>query len=169
MAQPYIGEIRMFAGNFPPQGWVFCDGTLLPISENETHFQLIGTTYGGDGQSTFGVPDMRGRMPVHQGSGMLLAESGGVETVTLNIQQIPAHTHAMLPSLGQATDVAPANLTPASPPLATVLPYGTDNPLGSLAGNSVAPIGGSQPHENMHPFLGINFILSLFGLFPSQT
>jgi microcystin-dependent protein len=169
MAQPYVGEIRMFAGNFPPQGWLFCDGSLQAISEYDTLFTLIGTTYGGDGQSTFALPDLRGRMPVHQGNGMAVGQSAGVETVTLTVQQMPLHTHAMLASTGQATDVAPANLIPASPPLATVLPYGTDNPLGPIAANSVTPVGASQPHDNMHPFLGINFIISLFGLYPSQS
>jgi microcystin-dependent protein len=169
MAQPYVGEIRMFAGNFQIAGWMFCDGTLLPISEYETLFNLIGTTYGGDGQSTFALPDLRGRLPIHQGNGMVLAESGGVETVTLSVAQTPAHTHAFLATKSQATDVAPANLIPASPPLATVLPYGTDNPLGPLNAATIQPIGGSQPHDNMQPFLGVNFIISLFGIFPSPT
>jgi microcystin-dependent protein len=170
MSDPYIGEIRMFAGNFPPNGWMFCDGTSLPISENDTLFTLIGTTYGGDGQSTFNLPDLRGRIPLHRGTlngtPYQLAEQGGVESVTLTTQQIPSHTHTMLASTGQATDVAPGNLVPASPPLATVLPYGTDNPLGPLAANSITPVGGSQPHDNMHPFTCLNFIISLFGIFP---
>src|SRR5436189_3323910 len=104
MAQPYVGEIRMFAGNFPPNGWMFCEGQLLPISENETLFQLIGTTYGGDGQSTFALPDLRGRLPLHSGNGFTLAQSGGVETVTLTAQQTPAHSHAFLGSTSTATD-----------------------------------------------------------------
>jgi microcystin-dependent protein len=170
MGSPYIGEIRMFAGNFPPSGWAFCDGTLIPISENDTLFILLGTMYGGDGQNTFALPDLRSRFPLHRGTlagtTYQMAEAGGVEQVTLTTNQIPIHTHPMLASLNQATDVAPANLVPASPPLATVLPYGTDNPLGPLASNSITPIGGSQPHENMHPFLCLNFIISLFGLFP---
>src|SRR5712691_4296806 len=101
MAQPYIGEIRMFAGNFSIAGWAFCDGSLLPISENETLFQLIGTTYGGDGQETFALPDLRGRLPIHQGNGFILAETGGAETITLTVNQIPAHSH---PLLGSATN-----------------------------------------------------------------
>jgi len=169
MAQPYVGEIRIFAGNFQIAGWMFCDGNLLPISEYETLFNLIGTTYGGDGQSTFALPDLRGRLPVHQGNGFILAESAGTESVTLNIQQTPAHTHAFVATTNQATDVAPSNLIPASPPLATVLPYGTDNPLGTLNTATVQPVGGSQPHDNMQPFLGVNFIISLYGIFPSQT
>src|SRR5437763_9279939 len=98
MAQPYVGEIRMFAGNFAPAGWMFCESQLLPISEYETLFNLIGTTYGGDGQSTFALPDLRGRIPLHQGNGFVLAETGGVETVTLTVSQIPAHSHALLAS-----------------------------------------------------------------------
>src|SRR6187431_1092834 len=98
MAQPYVGEIRMFAGNFAPAGWMFCEGQLLPISENETLFQLIGTTYGGDGQSTFALPDLRGRLPIHQGTSFVMAETGGVETVTLTVNQIPQHSHTLLAS-----------------------------------------------------------------------
>ena len=108
MAQPYIGEIRMFAGNFPPAGWMFCEGQLLPISENETLFQLIGTTYGGDGQSTFALPDLRGRVPIHQGNGFILAETGGVEEVTLTSQQIPSHSHALLASTAVGSAPGPA-------------------------------------------------------------
>src|SRR3954471_15920627 len=103
MAQPYVGEIRMFGGNFAPAGWSLCDGQLLPISENEVLFQLIGTTYGGDGQSTFALPDLRGRIPLHQGNGFTLAETGGVEEVTLTVQQIPSHSHAFLASANNAS------------------------------------------------------------------
>src|SRR5215831_18455610 len=105
MAQPYVGEIRMFAGNFAPAGWMFCEGQLLPISEYETLFNLIGTTYGGDGQSTFALPDLRGRLPMHFGNGFTLAETGGVESVTLTVQQIPAHSHPVLATnnIGNAT------------------------------------------------------------------
>src|ERR671920_2602195 len=108
MAQPYVGEIRMFAGNFAPAGWMFCEGQLLPISENETLFQLIGTTYGGDGQSTFALPDLRGRLPIHQGNGFLMAETGGAETVPLTTQQIPAPPHSLLGSSNTATGTSPA-------------------------------------------------------------
>src|ERR1700755_2561731 len=107
MAQPYVGEIRMFAGNFAPAGWMFCEGQLMPISENETLFNLIGTTYGGDGQSTFAMPDLRGRVPLHQGNGFTLAETGGTEEVTLTIQQIPAHSHPMLASMNTGTGSNP--------------------------------------------------------------
>src|SRR5688572_17255928 len=109
MAQPFIGEIRMFAGNFAPAGWMFCEGQLLPISENETLFFLIGTTYGGDGESTFGLPDLRGRIPVHHGNGTILAETGGVEQVTLTVSQIPAHSHSMIASLDIPTQNSPQN------------------------------------------------------------
>src|SRR5947209_10197062 len=126
MAQPYVGEIRIFAGNFAPAGWMFCEGQLLPISENETLFQLIGTTYGGDGQSTFGLPDLRGRIPLHQGNGFTLAETGGVETVTLTVSQIPAHTHAYLGSNNPANTTSPANNVPAVVPTVGVIPYGAD-------------------------------------------
>src|ERR1051325_6766366 len=114
MAQPYVGEIRMFAGNFAPAGWMFCEGQLLPISEYETLFQLIGTTYGGDGQSTFALPDLRGRLPLHQGSGFILAETGGVETVTLTVSQIPAHSHAWLCSSGAAGSKSPGGAVAAT-------------------------------------------------------
>src|SRR2546430_10905890 len=109
MAQPYVGEIRMFGGNFAPAGWMFCEGQLLPISENETLFQLIGTTYGGDGESTFALPDLRGRIPIHQGNGFTLAETGGAEEITLTVQQIAAHTHAMLATSATASQTTPQN------------------------------------------------------------
>lgn len=169
MAQPYVGEIRMFAGNFAPAGWMFCEGQLLPISENETLFQLIGTTYGGDGQSTFALPDLRGRLPLHQGNGFTLAETGGVETVTLTVSQIAAHTHPMLSSQTAATTADPNDAILAIAPLATTFPYGTDNPLTPLAPNAVSTVGGSQPHNNFQPYLCVDFIISLFGIFPSPT
>ncbi|HKQ51695.1 MAG TPA: tail fiber protein [Pyrinomonadaceae bacterium] len=175
MAQPYVGEIRMFAGNFAPAGWMFCEGQLLPISENETLFQLIGTTYGGDGQSTFALPDLRGRIPIHQGQGpglsgnYILAETGGVEEVTLTIQQIAAHSHPLLGSLtiGNATD--PTSNMGAKITTASVFAYGTDSPKTTLSPTSVGPTGGSQPHTNFQPYLCVDFIISLFGIFPSPT
>src|SRR3954447_3012423 len=129
MAQPYVGEIRMFAGNFAPAGWAFCEGQLLPISENETLFQLIGTTYGGDGQSTFGLPDLRGRIPIHQGNGFILAEAGGAENITLTGQQIPTHSHPLLATNNLASTPAPGNsVTLALESAATITLYGLDNP-----------------------------------------
>src|SRR5258708_17595135 len=167
MAQPYVGEIRMFAGIFAPAGWMFCEGQLLPISEFETLFNLIGTTYGGDGQSTFALPDLRGRLPLHQGNGFTLAETGGVETVTLTVQQIPAHTHAMLASTGAGTVNAPnGNVTAASPSVTLYIQDVTD---ANLSPNATGSTGGSQPHNNFQPYLCVDFIISLFGIFPSQT
>src|SRR5436853_7303804 len=128
MSQPYVGEVRMFAGNFAPAGWMFCEGQLLPISEYETLFNLIGTTYGGDGQSTFALPDLRGRVPMHFGSGFTLAETGGVETVTLTVSQIPAHSHPFLGSNNPATGTPPAAQVVGKSVLSTILPYGTDAP-----------------------------------------
>jgi len=167
MAQPYVGEIRMFAGNFAPAGWMFCEGQLLPISENETLFQLIGTTYGGDGQSTFSLPDLRGRLPLHFGNGEILAETGGVETVTLTVNQIPAHSHAFLASSGPGTVNTPGGNVPAASPSATL--YIQDVTDSNLSANSVGTVGGSQPHNNFQPYLCVDFIISLFGIFPSQT
>jgi microcystin-dependent protein len=167
MAQPYVGEIRMFAGNFAPAGWMFCEGQLLPISENETLFNLIGTTYGGDGQSTFALPDLRGRVPIHFGSGSVLAETGGVETVTLTASQIPAHSHALLASTDPANSLNPQNSVLAT--TATATPYISIAPNSALSPQSVSSTGGSQPHNNFQPYLCVDFIISLFGIFPSQT
>ncbi|MBN8684650.1 MAG: phage tail protein [Chitinophagales bacterium] len=172
MAQPYVGEIRMFAGNFAPAGWMFCEGQLLPISEYETLFQLIGTTYGGDGQNTFALPDLRGRMPIHQGSGpglssRVLAESFGTETVTVTSAQMPAHNHALLAYNGVANTPNPANNLLG---LSTqVNMYFDDNPNQDMNAGIVTSTGGSQPHENMQPFLCVDFIISLFGIFPSPS
>lgn len=167
MAQPYVGEIRIFAGNFPPVGWMFCDGQQLPISENETLFQLIGTTYGGDGQETFALPDMRGRVQLHQGNGYILAEAGGVEQVTLTASQIPAHTHAVITSAAPGYANRPTGSVPAASP--NVDMYSTRPADVDMAAEAVTPTGGSQPHENMQPFLALNHIISLFGIFPSPT
>jgi microcystin-dependent protein len=169
MAQPYVGEIRMFGGNFAPAGWMFCEGQLLPISENETLFQLIGTTYGGDGESTFALPDLRGRLPMHQGNGFILAETGGAEEITLTTQQIPAHTHPFLASGNNAASTSPTNSTPAVESVFGVLPYGTDAPKPTLNPASISSVGGSQPHSNFQPYLCVDFIISLFGIFPSPT
>jgi microcystin-dependent protein len=169
MAQPFVGEIRMFAGNFAPAGWMFCEGQQLPISENETLFNLIGTTYGGDGQSTFLLPDLGGRIPVHQGNGVQLAQAGGAEEITLSTQEIPAHGHPFLATGGLATTNSPATNTFAQSSGATVFPYGSDQPLTTLHPNTIGPAGNSQPHTNFQPYLCINFIISLFGIFPTPT
>lgn len=169
MAQPYVGEIRMFAGNFAPAGWMFCEGQLLPISENETLFQLIGTTYGGDGQSTFALPDLRGRIPLHQGNGFILAETGGAEEITLTVSQIPSHTHPQLASLNNASTNSPENQVLGRLTVFGVSAYGTDAPKQNLSPNAVGSVGGSQPHNNFQPYLCVDFIISLFGIFPSPT
>jgi microcystin-dependent protein len=170
MAQPYVGEIRMFAGNFAPAGWMFCEGQLLPISEYETLYNLIGTTYGGDGQSTFALPDLRGRIPLHFGNGFTLAETGGFETITLTVPQITTHSHPMLATRNPASGTAPSpNVVPGIASASTITPYGTDAPLTQLHPSSVSSVGGSQPHNNFQPYLCVDFIISLFGIFPSQT
>ena len=172
MGTPYVGEIRMFGGNFAPAGWAFCNGQLLPISENETLFQLIGTTYGGDGQTTFALPDLRGRLPLHQGTGptgitYIIGETGGAEQVTLTPNQIPVHSHALLASADPANSPNPgAHLL--SEPLSTT-PYIQDTPGTALSPQAIVPAGGSQPHDNRQPYLCVNFIISLFGIFPSPT
>ena len=167
MAQPFVGEIRMFAGNFAPAGWMFCDGQLLAISENDTLFTLIGTTYGGDGQSTFALPDLRGRLPVHFGNGRILAENGGVETVTLTTQQIPAHTH---PAGCDNNTNAGNSPTPGGHIWANQASTGVYatafNPAVNMNPGAGGTTGGSQPHENMMPFLCVSFIISLFGITP---
>ena len=166
MAQPYVGEIRMFAGNFAPAGWKFCDGQILLISSNETLFQLIGTTYGGDGVSTFGLPDLRSRIPIHQGNSFILAETGGAEEITLTVNQIPVHTHPMTASADPAsTRGAQGGVLGRAPAEA----YASEFTPELLSPQSVAPLGGSQPHENTQPFLCINYIISMFGIFPSPT
>jgi len=167
MAQPYVGEIRMFAGNFAPAGWMFCEGQLLPISEYETLFNLIGTTYGGDGQSTFALPDLRGRVPLHFGNGFTLAETGGVETVTLTVSQIAAHSHPFLASSNNAAATAALNNVAAVTPSYT--PYIALSPNTPMNSQIVSSVGGSQPHNNFQPYLCVDFILSLYGIFPSQT
>ena len=171
MAQPYIGEIRMFAGNFPPAGWMFCDGALLPISENDTLFQLIGTTYGGDGQSTFALPDLRGRVPLHQGTlqgtTYVLSETGGTEQVTITQQTTPIHNHALLGSTNTATSPTPTNVVIGQS--TSIDAFLNAVPTDPMNAQSITPVGGSLPHENMQPYLCIDFIISLFGIFPSQT
>jgi len=170
MSQPFVGEIRMFAGNFAPAGWAFCDGQLIPISENDTLFTLIGTTYGGDGQETFALPDLRGRVPLHQGSlagnTYQIGERSGVEEVTLTVQQLPTHSHALLVSTGPGTQNLPTNAVLASSPSVTL--YTGDVTDANLAAPAVGAIGGSQPHTNFQPYLCVNFIISLFGIFPTQ-
>jgi microcystin-dependent protein len=173
MAQPYVGEIRMFAGNFAPNGWMFCEGQPLPISENDVLFQLIGTTYGGDGEETFNLPNLASRVPIHMGTGpdgttYQLGEMAGTEQETLTVQQIPNHTHPLTVStaLGNAPNPA-GNVLAAT--TGGISLYFEGSPDTSMNAQAIGPAGGSQPHENTQPFLCINFIISLFGVFPSQT
>jgi microcystin-dependent protein len=167
MAQPYVGEVRMFAGNFAPAGWMFCEGQLLPISENETLFNLIGTTYGGDGQSTFALPDLRGRIPIHQGNGFILAETGGAEEITLTVNQIPAHSHPVLASTATAGGLSPNNAVLGQTD--SITPYRAGAPNVNFNPAVISSVGGSQPHTNFQPYLCVDFIISLFGIFPSPT
>jgi microcystin-dependent protein len=168
MSSPYVGEIRMFAGNFAPAGWMLCQGQLLPISEYETLFNLIGTTYGGDGESTFALPDLQGRFPMHVGQGFVQGQQSGVESVTLTVNQIPAHNHPALCSPGSGDSESPVGKYWSTDPAGNTAAY--NEAAGSaMAGGAVAPIGGDQPHDNMPPFLALNFIISLFGIFPSQS
>ncbi len=167
MAQPSVGELRMFAGNFAPAGWMFCEGQLLPISEYETLFQLIGTTYGGDGESTFSLPDLRGRIPIHQGNGFILAETGGAEEITLTVNQIAAHAHALLASSRVAVEPNPGGGVLADSSWNDA--YSPDSATVNLAATSIGSVGGSQPHTNFQPYLCVDFIISLFGIFPSPT
>jgi microcystin-dependent protein len=167
MAQPYVGEIRMFAGNFAPAGWMFCEGQLLPISEYETLFNLIGTTYGGDGQSTFALPDQRGRIPIHFGNGFTLAETGGVEEVTLTVSQIPSHSHPFLSTLNAGDQGNPGGSVTAQN--TAVQLYVEDDPNINTGAQAIGSVGGNQPHNNFQPYLCVDFIISLFGIFPSQT
>ena len=174
MPEPYVGEIRMFAGNFAPAGWAFCNGATMAIAENDTLFQLIGTTYGGDGQETFNLPDLQSRVPIHMGTGpdgttYQIGEAAGVEQVTLSTQQIPNHTHPLTASNDIATLTTVGGNVLATPPSATVFPYGTDAPPTTLSPSTIGSAGGSQPHENCQPFLCINFIISLYGVYPSPT
>jgi microcystin-dependent protein len=166
----------MFGGNFAPQGWMSCDGQLVPIAENDALFNLIGTTYGGDGQETFALPDLQARVPIHQGTSpstgttYVIGAKAGTEAETLTTQQMPSHTHTFLGSGADAnTFQASGNVLATLPAAATKSAYGSLGPLGTLDTSSIGPIGGSQPHENTQPFLVINFIISMYGIFPSQT
>ena len=171
MSYPYVGEIRLFGGNFAPAGWAWCNGATIPISENETLFNLIGTYYGGDGSSTFCLPDLQGRVPIHQGTGpsgqtYQLAQTGGQETVTLTINEMPSHNHAPGAQSAPGTQSTPAGgvwATSASAQFSSVAPNV------AMDGAAVVSTGGSQPHDNMIPFLVVTFIISLFGVYPNPT
>lgn len=178
MSAYFVGEIRMFGGNFAPAGWAFCDGSLLPISENEVLFNLIGTTYGGDGQSTFALPDLRGRVAVHQGQGpglstKVIGEMAGTETVTLSVQQIPAHSHGVQASANPGTSSTPAGNVVANGSSTSINVYRNPADLATsqvtLNAATIAQGGGGQPHDNLQPTLTISYIISLYGIFPSPT
>ncbi|MFG6460231.1 phage tail protein [Roseateles sp. DXS20W] len=172
MSDPYVGEIRLFAGNFAPNGWALCQGQLVAIAENDTLFSLIGTTYGGDGQSTFALPDLRGRVPVHQGQGLglsprTLGQTGGTETVTLQSAQTPSHSHAALGSTAAASLGAPGGNVLA---VTTAASYGAGPAATAMASSAISSAWGNpQPHENMAPTLTVNYIISLYGIYPSPT
>ncbi len=171
MSEPFLGEIRMFGGNFAPRGWAFCHGQLLPISSNAALFSLLGTIYGGNGSTTFALPDLRGRVPMHFGSGPGLSERrqglrAGVETVTLTTGQLPAHNHALIGTSATPSTAAPAG---AQLPTGSSRIYATGAADANLAASSIGNAGSSQPHENMPPFLVVNFIIALVGLFPSRS
>ena len=167
MSSPFIGEIRMFAGNFAPVGWAFCNGAILPIDQNDALFNLIGTTYGGDGQTTFALPNLQSRVPIHVGPGFALGQTGGAETVTLTTSQIPGHSHVPQAISAAGTVPSPQNNVWAKQD--SLSPYSSPPPDTPMDPGALGSSGGSQPHDNMIPFLVINFILSLFGVFPSQT
>jgi microcystin-dependent protein len=172
--EPFIGEIRLFAGNFAPRGWAFCNGQLLAISQNSALFAILGTTYGGDGRTTFALPDLRGRAPVHsgfsQGPGLTrrnLGEKGGQENVTLSVEQVPSHTHA-----ARASGDFPDSSSPAGNFLGTMQRtriYSSSGSDVSMATGAIGPAGENQPHNNMPPYLGLNYIIALQGLFPPRN
>jgi microcystin-dependent protein len=172
MAEPFVGEIRLFAGNFAPLGWAFCDGSVLAIAQNDVLFSLIGTTYGGDGQNTFALPDLRGRVPVHQGQGpglspYVIGQSAGAEQVTVLAPQLPSHSHVLNATMADATAGTGVAGSLTGKAAATSF-YGNTPGGGALAAQAMLPSGGNQPHNNMAPFLGLTFIIALFGIYPSQ-
>jgi microcystin-dependent protein len=171
MSNPFVGEIRMFGGNFAPVGWALCQGQLLAISENPTLFNLIGTTYGGDGQNTFALPNLQSRVPIHVGPGFAQGQIGGAETVTLTTNQLPVHSHVPLFSTSgqQQSPAGAAALAVATSSQTHLQIYSTSAPDTQFAPQAVQATGGGQPHDNMIPFLCVNFIISLFGIFPSQS
>jgi microcystin-dependent protein len=165
MGTPYMTEIRIVAFNFAPKGWALCNGQLLPINQNQALFALLGTTYGGNGQTTFGLPNLRGQVPIHMGRGHTLGETAGSTSVTLNQQQMPAHTHTVLASDANATlPTPPGNVLAQANNL-----YTPAANLTALDPSSVSNVGGSQPHNNMMPYLVLNFIIALQGIFPSRN
>ena len=166
MSEPFLSEIKIVSFNFPPKGWALCNGQLLPISQNQALFALLGTTYGGNGRTTFALPNLRGRVPIHVGNGHTLGEAAGATSTSITIQQLPTHTHALMGS-GSTGDVpVPTNTVLAETP-ANI--YGDSGALTTLNPINVSSVGGSQPHNNMMPYLVLNFIIALQGIFPSRT
>ncbi|HSU16253.1 phage tail protein [Longimicrobium sp.] len=165
MSEPFLSEIKIVSFNFPPKGWALCNGQFLPINQNQALFALLGTTYGGNGQTTFALPNLRGRLPIHMGSGHTLGEAAGSTSVTVNIQQLATHMHALM-----ATDQNGAIANPTNAYLGAVNNmYGQATSLTTMNQGSVTSVGGSQPHNNMMPYLVLNFIIALQGIFPSQN
>jgi microcystin-dependent protein len=174
MSEPFIAEIRMFGGNFAPRGWAFCNGQLLSIAQNTALFSILGTTYGGDGRTTFGLPDLRSRVPMHWGQGpglsnRVLGEQGGVEAVALTAQQMPAHTHAANASSGKGNTNSPIGKVWSKDAGVQSATYTGNAPDGAMAANAIGNAGGSQPHENVPPFLAVSFIIALQGIYPSRN
>lgn len=174
MSDPYIGEIRMFGGTFAPVGWLMCNGSLQAIQNYDVLYSLIGTTYGGDGNSTFGLPNLQSRVPVHFGTGpngaVAIGQAAGAETVTITTNTMPAHTHVAVATNSAASAAAPSsNMLLADSPLAAILPYGTDAPQTSLSPSSTNTAYTSGPHNNLQPYLAINFIIATEGIYPSQN
>jgi microcystin-dependent protein len=165
MSEPFLSEIKLVSFNFPPKGWALCNGQLLPINQNQALFALLGTTYGGNGQTNFALPNLRGRVPIHMGSGHALGEAAGSTSVTVNIQQLPTHTHARVHHAGRHAAVPTNNVLAQTP--ATI--YAPPANLTTLNPINVSSVGGSQPHNNMMPYLVLNFIIALQGIFPSQN
>jgi len=167
MAEPFLSEIRIMSFGFPPKGWALCDGQLLPINQNQALFSLLGTTFGGDGRVNFALPDLRGRTPIHVGSGHTLGERGGEQGHTLSIAEIPMHTHT-LNGTGNTANNTPANTTVLGKSNPQPAYVGAAN-LVAMDSRSIANVGGSQAHLNMQPFLTLSFCIALQGIFPSQT
>lgn len=166
MSEAYIGEIRMFAGNYAPQGWALCNGQILNISENEALYTLLGTTYGGDGQTTFALPDLQGRIPVHKSTNYPLGAKAGTENVTLTTNELPAHTHSALASSAVGDTPSPANMVWSS---TDATHFATSGATVSMHPSSLSSVGGNMPHDNMMPATTISFIISLYGVYPSQS
>lgn len=166
MSTPYLSEIRIFSFNFPPKGWAFCNGQLLPINQNQALFSLLGTTFGGDGRVNFALPNLQGRVPLHLGNGLSLGQAGGETAHTLNISEMPAHTHTPVASAAAADQASPANNYWATN--GTFTPYAASSNE-TMATQAVSNVGGSQPHSNMSPYLALNFCIALLGIFPAQS